>query len=191
MAFLVCFSSSSFFSTQLIQLRRRYLAFSFKTILPLFHAFFSLGTVIGAGIGALVAGARIGVFPHTAVIAVAIVVLAVVLPVYFVAIKPNQHNATSGNAASGSNGNSGSGTSGSGNSGSNGSGTKSVFATGGDGSTVTKEDGSTFTYKNQFGGSGFRVADGRDGDGLPTREIKREIGSFRGHRGVEGAARTW
>ncbi|KAI0753525.1 glycoside hydrolase [Daedaleopsis nitida] len=83
---------------------------------------------------------------------IAIVVLAVVLPVYFVVIKPNQHNATSGNAASGSSGSSGSNNSGSGNSGSNESGTKNVFATGGDGSTVTKEDGSTFTYKNSFGG---------------------------------------
>ncbi|MCM3694978.1 MFS transporter [Microbacterium oleivorans] len=53
-----------------------------KTILPLFHAFFSLGTVIGAGIGALVAGARIAVFPHTAAIAVAIVVIAVVAFAY-------------------------------------------------------------------------------------------------------------
>ncbi|MDT3329466.1 MFS transporter [Microbacterium sp. KSW-18] len=49
-----------------------------KTILPLFHAFFSLGTVIGAGIGALAASARLAVFPHTAVIAISIVVLAFV-----------------------------------------------------------------------------------------------------------------
>ncbi|WP_405374625.1 MULTISPECIES: MFS transporter [unclassified Microbacterium] len=53
-----------------------------KTILPLFHAFFSFGTVIGAGIGAAAAGWRIGVFPHTATIAVVIVVIAVVAYLY-------------------------------------------------------------------------------------------------------------
>ena len=35
------------------------------------------------------------------------------------------------------------------------------------------------------------LADGRDGDGLPTLELIHEIDGFRGHRGVEGAARTW
>ncbi|MFS0866056.1 MFS transporter [Microbacterium sp. 179-B 1A2 NHS] len=49
-----------------------------KTILPLFHAFFSFGTVIGAGIGAAAAGAKLGVFPHLVAIAVAIVVIAVI-----------------------------------------------------------------------------------------------------------------
>ncbi|SCY60283.1 Fucose permease [Microbacterium sp. LKL04] len=49
-----------------------------KTILPLFHAFFSLGTVIGAGLGALAARAQISVFAHAAVIAVSIAVIAVV-----------------------------------------------------------------------------------------------------------------
>lgn len=48
-----------------------------KTILPLFHAFFSFGTVIGAAWGAVAAGTGIDVFAHTAVVAVAIVVVAV------------------------------------------------------------------------------------------------------------------
>lgn len=46
-----------------------------KTILPLFHAFFSFGTVIGAGVGALAAQLRIDVFGHT--LAVAVVILAI------------------------------------------------------------------------------------------------------------------
>jgi MFS family permease len=47
-----------------------------KTILPLFHAFFSFGTVIGAGIGALAAAWNINVLVHTAVMAVIIVAIA-------------------------------------------------------------------------------------------------------------------
>lgn len=49
-----------------------------KTILPLFHAFFSFGTVIGAGLGAIAAGLRIGVAIHAVCIAALIVVLAVI-----------------------------------------------------------------------------------------------------------------
>ncbi|GAB3603221.1 MFS transporter [Microbacterium aureliae] len=49
-----------------------------KTILPLFHAFFSFGTVIGAGIGAIAAGWDVDVLAHTAVMAVAIAVIAFV-----------------------------------------------------------------------------------------------------------------
>ncbi|WP_258039074.1 MFS transporter [Microbacterium sp. Ru50] len=49
-----------------------------KTILPLFHAFFSFGTVIGAGLGAIAAGLRIGVAIHAVTIAALIVVLAIV-----------------------------------------------------------------------------------------------------------------
>lgn len=49
-----------------------------KTILPLFHAFFSFGTVIGAGIGALAAQLQINVFTHTLVIAVLIAAIGVV-----------------------------------------------------------------------------------------------------------------
>lgn len=47
-----------------------------KTILPLFHAFFSFGTVIGAGIGAAAAAWHINVLAHTAVMAVLILVIA-------------------------------------------------------------------------------------------------------------------
>jgi len=46
-----------------------------KTILPLFHAFFSFGTVIGAGLGALAAAWSINVLLHTSLMAVAIVVI--------------------------------------------------------------------------------------------------------------------
>ncbi len=48
-----------------------------KTILPLFHAFFSFGTVIGAGLGALAAQLQINVFTHTLVIAVAIAAIGI------------------------------------------------------------------------------------------------------------------
>ncbi|MCR2762717.1 MFS transporter [Microbacterium sp. zg.B48] len=47
-----------------------------KTILPLFHAFFSVGTVIGAGLGALAATIGLNVLVHTSVMAVVIVVIA-------------------------------------------------------------------------------------------------------------------
>ncbi len=49
-----------------------------KTILPLFHAFFSFGTVIGAGLGALAAQLQINVFTHTLVIAMLIAAIGVV-----------------------------------------------------------------------------------------------------------------
>ena len=49
-----------------------------KTILPLFHAFFSFGTVIGAGLGALAVAVGLNVLVHTAVIAVVIVVIGFV-----------------------------------------------------------------------------------------------------------------
>lgn len=48
-----------------------------KTILPLFHAFFSFGTVIGAALGALAAQLHINVFTHTLVIAVAIAAIGI------------------------------------------------------------------------------------------------------------------
>ncbi|WP_291046348.1 MFS transporter [Herbiconiux sp.] len=48
-----------------------------KTILPLMHAFFSFGTVTGAGIGALASGLGISVAAHLAGIAVVIAVSAV------------------------------------------------------------------------------------------------------------------
>ncbi|PCE15740.1 MFS transporter permease [Microbacterium sp. SZ1] len=46
-----------------------------KTILPLFHAFFSFGTVAGAGLGALAAQLHIDVFLHT--LATAILIAAI------------------------------------------------------------------------------------------------------------------
>ncbi|MBO3661998.1 MFS transporter [Microbacterium stercoris] len=48
-----------------------------KTILPLFHAFFSFGTVIGAGVGAALAGIGVNVLAHAASIAVLIVLIAI------------------------------------------------------------------------------------------------------------------
>ncbi|WP_226533450.1 MFS transporter [Microbacterium paraoxydans] len=48
-----------------------------RTILPVFHAFFSFGTVIGAGIGALAAQLRIDVATHATVMGVLIAVIAV------------------------------------------------------------------------------------------------------------------
>jgi predicted MFS family arabinose efflux permease len=49
-----------------------------KTILPLFHAFFSFGTVIGAGLGALAVAFGFNVLVHTSVMAVVILVIGFV-----------------------------------------------------------------------------------------------------------------
>jgi MFS family permease len=49
-----------------------------RTILPLFHAFFSFGTVIGAGLGVLAAAWGVTVAAHTGVIAGLILLLAIV-----------------------------------------------------------------------------------------------------------------
>lgn len=49
-----------------------------RTILPLFHAFFSFGTVIGAAAGALAAFAGVSVAVHTGIVAGVIVLLAFV-----------------------------------------------------------------------------------------------------------------
>ncbi|CAM5443091.1 MFS transporter [Leifsonia shinshuensis] len=49
-----------------------------KTLMPLMHAFFSLGTVLGAGIGAGAAALHIGVVWHLSFIAVLMVVVALV-----------------------------------------------------------------------------------------------------------------
>ena len=49
---------------------------SSRTILPLFHAFFSFGTVIGAGIGAAAAGWHVDVLVHALVMAIVIVIIA-------------------------------------------------------------------------------------------------------------------
>lgn len=49
-----------------------------RTILPLFHAFFSFGTVLGAGLGWLAAGWRIPVVAHAGFVSVLILAIAVV-----------------------------------------------------------------------------------------------------------------
>ncbi|MEJ1154289.1 MFS transporter [Microbacterium marmarense] len=49
-----------------------------KTILPLFHGFFSFGTVIGAGIGALAAAWQINVLLHALFMTAIIIIIAVV-----------------------------------------------------------------------------------------------------------------
>jgi MFS family permease len=49
-----------------------------KTILPLFHAFFSFGTVIGAGLGVLAIWAGLNIVTHLSIIAALIVVIAFV-----------------------------------------------------------------------------------------------------------------
>ncbi|TBU22712.1 glycoside hydrolase superfamily [Dichomitus squalens] len=72
-----------------------------------------------------------------AIVAIAVVALAVVLPVIFMVVKPGHHHSTSGVSSSSS-----------GSSGSTGSGDSDGITTGGDGSTVTKDDGTTFVYKN-------------------------------------------
>ena len=78
-----------------------------------------------------------------------ILVLAIILPVYFVVIR--KRNPTSGHHGnSGSSGDSGPTTSAGGNSGSNP--TNNAPTWGGNGSVVTKEDGTTFVYNNTFGG---------------------------------------
>ncbi|KAG7441041.1 glycoside hydrolase [Guyanagaster necrorhizus] len=89
------------------------------------------------------------------------IVLAVVLPVYFTVVKPNENNANG--SRGGSIAGKGSATPGA----PNGDGTTSDqpsptgdAITGGDGSVVTQEDGTTFIYNNSFGG--YWVADPND-----------------------------
>ncbi|WP_417503210.1 MFS transporter [Microbacterium sp.] len=66
-----------------------------RTILPVFHAFFSFGTVLGAGIGALAAHLAIDVATHAVTIGVLIAVIAVVcffqVPVREAALDPEDH----------------------------------------------------------------------------------------------------
>lgn len=80
-------------------------------------------------------------------VGLAIIAVAVVVPVYFTVIKKESNN-SSKSSNSGGNGN-GNG-SGNGDSNGNGSGVRAI--TGGDGSVVTLENGTEFTYKNSFGG---------------------------------------
>ncbi|KAI0915319.1 hypothetical protein AcV5_003824 [Taiwanofungus camphoratus] len=80
----------------------------------------------------------------------AIVVLAVVLPVYFVVVKPRRHHGSSSNLGTGGSGG------GNGNGGGKGSGANpespTGATTGGNGSVVVMDDGTNFTYINPFGG---------------------------------------
>ncbi|CCM06308.1 uncharacterized protein FIBRA_08559 [Fibroporia radiculosa] len=72
-----------------------------------------------------------------AFIALAVVVLAVVLPVWFVAVKPHRDNSSSAASSKGSSANPESPTG---------------ATSGGNGSTVVMADGTSFTYVNNFGG---------------------------------------
>lgn len=66
-----------------------------RTILPVFHAFFSFGTVLGAGIGALAAHLAIDVGTHAVSMGIVIAVIAVVcffqVPVREAALDPEDH----------------------------------------------------------------------------------------------------
>lgn len=70
---------------------------------------------------------------------ITIIVLAVVLPVYFVVLKPHNYSTNNGVSAGGS----GSG---------NPTPPPGITTTGGNGSLITMADGTTFTYLNPFGG---------------------------------------
>ena len=59
-----------------------------RTVLPLMHACFSLGTVIGAGIGAVASALRISVVWHAAGMA-AVIAVAVLIAVRFVPVREN------------------------------------------------------------------------------------------------------
>ncbi|KAF5374698.1 hypothetical protein D9615_008928 [Tricholomella constricta] len=93
-------------------------------------------------------------------VTLAIIVLAIILPVYFTVIKPKQRNAhADGIAGPSTTTHAGDGPVGGGGSG-DGPPSNSKATSGGDGSTVTKDDGSTFTYMNKFGG--YWVSDPND-----------------------------
>ena len=72
-----------------------------------------------------------------------LLIVAVILPVYFLAIKHTSNNAASSHGSGTATAPSPSGTK---------SPTSQNLITGGDGSTVTMEDGTTFIYSNPFGG---------------------------------------
>ncbi|KAF8883295.1 glycoside hydrolase superfamily [Infundibulicybe gibba] len=104
---------------------------------------------------------RLGLWLLVGFVVLAIVVLAIILPVYFTVIKPKQHNSSTTTGSSSSSPGSGSGAGSGPVSGGTGNTTPSTDATtGGDGSKITTDDGSTFTYKNSFGG--FWVSDPND-----------------------------
>jgi len=80
-------------------------------------------------------------------VALAVIAVAVVVPVYFKVIKTNKSATTASSSNGGSPSASPTASPTGGNNPSSG-----VVTTGGDGSTVTKDDGTTFTYNNKFGG---------------------------------------
>lgn len=61
-----------------------------KTVLPLMHALFSAGTVLGAGIGAAASALKISVTAHAVGMAV-IIAVAAIIAVRFVPIRPDLH----------------------------------------------------------------------------------------------------
>ncbi|KAG5653125.1 hypothetical protein H0H81_002192 [Sphagnurus paluster] len=81
-------------------------------------------------------------------VALAVLVLAVVLPVYFTVIKPKQRNVDGGIPEPSS-------TTTPAGDGPIGDGKPGKATSGGDGSTVETDDGSTFTYTNKFGGYSY------------------------------------
>ncbi|KAK7471944.1 hypothetical protein VKT23_000050 [Stygiomarasmius scandens] len=87
----------------------------------------------------------------------AVVVLAVVLPVYFTVIKPRQNNFNTSSSGGSGTGDAGSGTVGGG---SGNPASPSGATSGSDGSQVIMADGTEFTYQNKFGG--FWVSDPKD-----------------------------
>ena len=78
-------------------------------------------------------------------VALLLIITAVIVPVYFIVIKPHSNHSKISGSGSGS----GSGSTSGGPSTSSGS---SSAITGGDGSVIRAADGSTFTYNNKFGG---------------------------------------
>lgn len=83
---------------------------------------------------------KLRIIMFASIAAAIIITIAVVLPVYFIVIKPKSNNAVASPASTTSPG--------------TGSGSVAVF-TGGNGSTITTENGTTFTYINPFGGTWY------------------------------------
>ena len=69
-----------------------------RSIMPRFHASFSLGTVAGAGVGAVVTYLGIGVGWHVGVVGVLVAVLGAVSVRGFLAVDPERHDSSPGSA---------------------------------------------------------------------------------------------
>ena len=95
------------------------------------------------------AGKRKRIVIGIVAVTVVALILAIILPIYFLVVKPKNQSLVSAGGSGGS-------TSGGGGGGSTGGGgvtpQPGSKVTGGDGSEVTMEDGTKFTYKNKFGG---------------------------------------